>query len=146
MKQDIFAVKLCELARQFERMQRRLRLCQTEDHPRIRQEMTRLLKEYRETDQLLSRRAAASRSSAAAALSAAQQAYCREAEKILEQAAPHAQPGGETAAEAMALYAEYAMDFAAQAMRHTLLAALTAIDLQMTCEERNDTHERDQTP
>lgn len=93
MKQDIFAVKLCELARQFERMQRRLRLCQTEDHPRIRQEMTRLLKEYRETDQLLSRRAAASRSSAAAALSAAQQAYCREAEKILEQAAPHAQPG-----------------------------------------------------
>lgn len=46
----------------------------------------------------------------------------------------------------MALYAEYAMDFAAQAMRHTLLAALTAIDLQMTCEERNDTHERDQTP
>ena len=39
MKQDIFAVKLCELARQFERMQRRLRLCQTEDHPRIRQDV-----------------------------------------------------------------------------------------------------------
>lgn len=38
-------------------------------------------------------------------------------------------------AEAASLYGEYAIDFAAQAMRHALLAALSAIDLQMSCEE-----------
>ena len=42
----------------------------------------------------------------------------------------------EDQAEAASLYGEYAIDFAAQAMRHALLAALSAIDLQMNCEER----------
>ena len=38
-------------------------------------------------------------------------------------------------AEAASLYGEYAIDFAAQAVRHALLAALSAIDLQMSCDE-----------
>ena len=40
-----------------------------------------------------------------------------------------------TTASQIRLYGEYAIDFAAQAMRHALLAALSAIDLQMSCEE-----------
>ena len=35
----------------------------------------------------------------------------------------------------MALYAEYAIDFAAQGINQALLAVLSAIDLQMTHEE-----------
>ena len=42
----------------------------------------------------------------------------------------------EEQAEAAALYAEYAIDFASQAMRGALLAALIAIDRQMSCEEQ----------
>ena len=36
------------------------------------------------------------------------------------------------------LYAEYSIDFAVQAMNHALLAALTAIDAQMKCEEQQE--------
>ena len=42
----------------------------------------------------------------------------------------------EKEAEAKTLYAEYSIDFAVQAMNHALLAALTAIDAQMKCEEQ----------
>ena len=41
----------------------------------------------------------------------------------------------EDQAEAASLYAEYAVDFAIQSARYALIAAMTAIDLQMTCEE-----------
>ena len=45
-------------------------------------------------------------------------------------------------AEAAALYAEYAMDFATQAARYALLSALSAMDLQMKYEEeREEKHE-----
>lgn len=116
MKQDIFAVKLCELARQFERMQRRLRLCQTEDHPRIRQEMTRLLKEYRETDQLLSRpgrRQPAPLPPPRFPRRSRRTAAKRK--KFWSRPLRTLNPAARRPAEAMALYAEYAMDFAAQA-------------------------------
>ena len=42
----------------------------------------------------------------------------------------------EERAEAAALFAEYAIDFAAQAVRSALLAALAAMDQQMNCEEQ----------
>ena len=44
----------------------------------------------------------------------------------------------EDEAEAAALYAEYALDFATQAMKYALLASLTAIDLQMGAEEQEE--------
>ena len=42
----------------------------------------------------------------------------------------------EERAEAAALFAEYAIDFAAQGVRSALLAALAAMDQQMNCEEQ----------
>ena len=42
----------------------------------------------------------------------------------------------ERRAEASTLYAEFSMDFAVQAMRHAMRAALSAIDAQMSCEEQ----------
>ena len=38
----------------------------------------------------------------------------------------------------MALYAEFALDYAALAMDHARLAALKAIDMQMTIEEKEE--------
>ena len=48
-------------------------------------------------------------------------------------------------AEAASLYGEYAIDFAAQAVRHALLAALSAIDLQMSCDETNQSQSPNET-
>ena len=45
-------------------------------------------------------------------------------------------------AEAASLYAEYAMDFATQAMQYALIVALTAMDLQRNAEEKKE----EQTP
>ena len=41
-------------------------------------------------------------------------------------------------AEAASLYAEYAMDFATQAMQYALIVALTAMDLQRNAEEKKE--------
>ena len=43
---------------------------------------------------------------------------------------------------AASLYAEYAMDFATQAMQYALIVALTAMDLQRNAEEKKE----EQTP
>ena len=48
----------------------------------------------------------------------------------------------EDQAEAASLYAEYAMDFATQAMQYALIVALTAMDLQRNAEEKKE----EQTP
>ena len=84
-----------------------------------------------------------SHSPAVAALSAAQLEYDLKIQEILQNELPgyvHGEDSDvtEDQAEAASLYGEYAIDFAAQAMRHALLAALSAIDLQMNCEEREN--------
>ena len=75
-----------------------------------------------------------------AELSAAQRDYTRRVEEILREKLPRLMHGEEDPmeeqAEAAALYAEYAIDFAGQARRGALLAALMAMDRQMDCEER----------
>ena len=89
---------------------------------------------------LLERSAAGCRSPAVAELASAQRDYSKRMETILREKLPQLMHGEESPqqeqAEAASLYAEYAIDFAVQAMRSALLAALTAIDLQMNCEEQ----------
>src|SRR5699024_12162644 len=46
------------------------------------------------------------------------------------------QSDAEDRAEAMSLYAEYAIDFATQAMRYALIASLSAIVLQQKAEHK----------
>ena len=41
-------------------------------------------------------------------------------------------------AEAVSLYAEYAIDFASQAIRHALMVSLKAIDLQNSYDPSNN--------
>ena len=135
-KNGIFAGKLCELERQYEQTIRCLRCCQRSDHWEIQRALRCLWQEYRENDLLLQRSIAKSHSPA-------QLEYDLKIQEILQNELPgyvHGEDSDmtEDQAEAASLYGEYAIDFAAQAMRHALLAALSAIDLQMNCEEREN--------
>ena len=65
--------------------------------------------------------------------------YCRRAADILHDSLKanwSAVAGGASKSDEAALYAEYAIDFAALAMRYALLATATALDMQYE-EERN---------
>lgn len=138
--EGMFAIKLYELERQYGRMQSRLQLCRGEDREKIRRELHAIRDEFMENELLLKKSVENSRSPAVAALSRAQGEYYRTVRELLERELPmqlHSeitQPS-EGAAEAAALYAEYAIDFAVQSMRYALMAALTAMDLEMKIEE-----------
>ena len=140
-KDGIFSVKLYELEKQYGKTVSRLRLYQQQDHEEIRQEMRQLWIEYQENELLMRQSIQSSRSQAVAALAEAQLDYNQRVQHILRDELPHYLHGEGTdsaadRAEAASLYGEYAIDFAAQAMRHAMLSALSAIDLQMTCEEQ----------
>ena len=139
LRDGIFAVKLCELEHQYGLLRSRLELCQGADHERVRHLLGDVLEEVRENGLLLERSAEGSRSPAAAELAAAQRDYVRRMEAILRKKLPRLLRDGESPreeqAEAAALFAEYAIDFAGQAVRGALAAALTAMDQQMSCEE-----------
>lgn len=144
--QEIFSFKLYELEQQYNKMRSRLKLYQNDNHEEVQLHRRQLMDECRENDILLENRVQSSRSPAITALSEAQLAYCTRSRQILEQELPvymHSDNGDrkQEQAEAAALYAEYAIDFAVQATRQALLAALSAIDLQLTCEERNENYE-----
>ena len=72
INEGMFAVKLYELERQYGRMQSRLRLCQQDDHQKIRQELQRVMEEYQDDELLLLNNVENSRSPAVAALAGAQ--------------------------------------------------------------------------
>ena len=133
--QGIFACKLCELEQEYGRLQSRIHLFQHKNTKQAQKELDRLQDEYQERKWLLQERVRASRSPSVAALAKAQAEYGQQAEHILKEELP-AEMGGRNQspaadrAEAVALYAEYAMDFATQAMGHALIAALSAMVLQ----------------
>lgn len=142
LSQGIFAIKLYELEQQYGQMQSRLRLCQQQAHEKIRQELQQIMDDYQQTAFLLQKSVEASRSPAIAALSEAQLTYCQKTQELMKREMPaylHSESSTTTEdnAKAMMLYAEYAIDFATQAMRYALLAALKAIDLQMTLMEQS---------
>ena len=140
-QRGIFAVKLNELEQEYSRTLQRLRLCQREDHPSVRRELQQVWQEYQSCELQMQKSIRGSRSPAVAALSAAQLEYDLQIQHILQEELPgylHGEntDGTQDQAEAASLYGEYAIDFTAQAMRHALLAALSAIDLQMSCDEK----------
>ena len=143
LSEGIFAVKLYELEQQYGRMQSRLRLCQKEDHSKIRQELQKATDEYKENELLLESNVEGSRSPAVAALAGAQLKYYKTVREILEQELPdylrsEKNTTAEDKAEAAALYGEYAIDFAIQSTRYALIAALKAVDLQMSVDEQKE--------
>ena len=121
LRDGMFAVKLCELEHQYGLLRSRLELCQGADHEKIRHLLADVLDDYRENALLLEQSAEGCRSPAVAELAGVQRDYSKRMEER---------------AEAAALFAEYAIDFAAQGVRSALLAALAAMDQQMNCEEQ----------
>lgn len=137
----IFDSKLRELEAQYRQMVERLRLYEQQDHAEICRELENIRQECGKSRLQMQEDVAGSRSPAVAALAAAQLEYARKVDHILRNELPeylHADgcTRAEDQAEAASLYGEYAIDFAGQAMRYALLAALSAMDLQMRCEEQ----------
>ena len=129
LRDGMFAVKLCELEHQYGLLRSRLELCQGADHEKIRHLLADVLDDYRENALLL-----------VAELAGVQRDYSKRMEELLRDRLPRLMHGEEDPqeerAEAAALFAEYAIDFAAQGVRSALLAALAAMDQQMNCEEQ----------
>ena len=146
LKQGIFTVKLCELEQEYGRLQSRIHLYQGKNAERIQEELERLQDEYQERRLLLEERIRAGRSPSAAALDRAQLEFGARMEQILREELPDEmrgrnQSGAEDQAEAMSLYAEYAIDFATQSMRYALAAALSAIALQQKADHKTAAEE-----
>ena len=135
----MFAVKLRELERQYGRLRTRLERCQSADHETVRRLLGDVLAEVRESTGALEKSAEGARSPAEAELAAAQRDYARRMERILREELPRLMGGEDIRqerAEAAALFAEYAIDFAGQASQGALAAALSAMDQQMSWEEQ----------
>lgn len=146
----IFTGKLCELERQYGDAVGRLRLYQQADHEQVRRELQALWQDCRERELEMRRSIREGRSPAVAALSQAQLTYDLEIQRILRDELPGYLHGENTCrdadqAEAACLYGEYAIDFASQAVCHAMLAALSAIDLQMSCEEARQSQSQNET-
>lgn len=139
---EIFSAKLEEMERQYCRMQSRIRICGQEDHEKIRKELQKAAEEYSEYILSLQKAACESRSPAIRELAKAQLEYIKKTESLLKDGRIgsfiHCEKSSlqEDTAEAAALYAEYAIDYAVQASRYALAAVLSAEDLQMNIEEQ----------
>lgn len=135
--------KLQELKEQYQQLSREFQCVPQLDHDALCRLLKQLRQECSQQELLLQNCTTHSRSPAIAALSQTQLSYCRRARQILEQEMPaylHSEGSSlqQVQAESAALYAEYAVDFAALSARYALLAALSAIDVQMTCTEKGE--------
>lgn len=139
----IFAAKFGELEAQYARIEQRFALCRLGDRKAVQQEYELLSDECRAWENKLDIQAREGRSKAVEELSQAQLAYTRQVRRIMERDLPRffrsKTDNGRT--EGAALYAEYALDAAAQAMRHALMAALYATGLQMDAEQEQKAKE-----
>ena len=104
-------------------------------------ELQKAVDEYREHAEILRKNVEGSRSRAVTELARTQLEYSQAMEKLFDGSLEQyfqSEDGSrlENQVEATTLYAEYAMDYAMQTMRHALIAALTAMDLQLTAEEQ----------
>lgn len=149
IRQGIFSVKLCELEQEYGRLHSRIQLFQEKSTNQLRSELARLRDEYREQNLLMDERIRTCRSPSAASLAAAQLEYDKRVEQILTEELPNFMRGRnqtstQDQAEAACLYAEYAIDFATQAMRHALIAALSAMILQQRADGESQDAENEE--
>lgn len=145
----IFSGKLREIERESEQFLRRFQVLSHGSHEDICRELEQTALEWEEIQFSLERQVRESHSPVLRALSDAQLSYYQRIYEIWKQELPRSfhplsgdQPSpGQDLAEAAALYAEYAVDLAAQSIRYALLAAMSAIDLQMSQEEKENSYE-----
>ena len=136
LQHGIFAAKLYELEQEYGRLLSRLQLLQRERPEQIRQVKHQMQEEYREHSLMLEETARSCRSRTMARLAQLQRDYEQQTSDLAAAA------GGDRA-EAMTLSAEYAIDYATQAMRYALITALQALELQMGASNETTEGERD---
>lgn len=134
--------KLAEMEKQYGLLYARTAAAQRQDAHQVRQTLRRLEEEMAKSDAMLAHSVARSHSPAVRALSEAQLHYCREMKRLSATLEEQMHGGAQGKAEAAALYAEYALDFATQSARFALAAALRAIEVQKRMEETETENER----
>ena len=135
MRQGLFAVKLNELDRQYAHLRRRLEISQRENREEILREIRELERACEEGELMLEQSTRGCRTGAVAAMAKAQLEYEQKTREALERVLKE-ERDAESTAESVTLYAEFAVDFAAEAANRALLAALHATALQMDAEEQ----------
>ena len=135
MNQSPFLVKLHELEREDQVLRACLGRCHSMEKDELRRSRQELERQYQEARLHLEDDICDSRSPAVAKLAQAQRTYDLTIQRLMEESLPldlhsEASTPGEDRTEAMMLYAEYAVDFARQSIRHALLAVLSAMELQ----------------
>ena len=139
----MFSAKLADLAEKAELMQQHIAELESADPDEVRRARAHLEAEWADVIVELKQRGKTMRFLTGQQLSQVQLDYCRKAADILHESMKKnwsAVAGGASESDEAALYVEYAIDFAALAMRYALLATATAIDMQYAEEER-DQHE-----
>ena len=140
LSQGFLAVKLYEMEKQYGKLQSRLLICGEKNHLRIQKELERARDEYQEQLLTLQREVEQSRSQAVKDLSQIQLSFYHKMEELKKKLSEYFRSEEtvqeEDGAEAAALYAEYAVDHAVQSMQYAFIAALEAMDAQMTLEEQ----------
>lgn len=141
--QEMFSAKLNELCKSYETMQQQIAHLQDADPDEVRQIRTHLEAEWADTIVELKNRAKMMRFLTAQQLSQVQMEYCRKAADILHTSIKQSWSAFSTGDESddMALYAEYAIDFATLAMRYALMVVASAVDTQN--EETNNSHDKE---
>lgn len=129
--------KLDELEKQYLLMRTRIFRAHSKSKVQIQMEIDRLKDEIAENNMLLQDAIAHCRSEALSRLANVHLSYCSQMETLAEDLYKYMGETTQEKAEASALYAEYAMDFATQADRFALLAALEAINMQQEETEAN---------
>ncbi len=140
LKEGIFAVKLCELEREYGLLQSTISICQEKSPDQICRKLEEIKDDLQMQNRLLELSVQNSRLPSVSALAKAQLEYGRKAEKLFHGAMSRDLKGsGQTRsaeqAEAAALYSEYAIDFATQSMRYALACALSALQLQQEADD-----------
>lgn len=143
VKNQVFTSKLLEVEEEYALLRRRLRQCQGQCREEICRERQLLEAQLMENRRSLEQRVTSCRSPAVAALAKVQLDHQRQLDALLQGELPQdlrceADTPQEDRAEAAALFAEYAMDFAAQSTDYALLAALKAVELQLALEEESE--------
>ena len=137
LNQELFAIKLYEMEKQYGKLQSRIRICGGEDRGKLSEELQRAVDEYREHSLTLQKSVEGSRSKAVAELARTQLECSKKMEKLLtdgrieEYLHSDDSSRAEDRAEAATLYAEYAIDYAVSTMQYALISALSAMELQM---------------
>lgn len=130
----LLAIKLYELEKQYDQLQSRLQLCQQYDREKLRRNIELLKDECSANGIVLEKHVRESQSHYASELAQAQLTYKQQIENIVNSILEK-DHSPEARAEALTLHAEFAIDFAAQSMNEALLAAMYAVDAQLSTEE-----------